>query len=85
MTMHLSTLPQQLCIYNICFLDVYLVCHGGGLTTKRRQLLWTSVQILLSMHFRTHVYYTFFFLFWWVLPALKIFDTFNTLYKINIL
>ena len=27
----------RLCSYAICFLDVYLVCHGGGLTTKHRQ------------------------------------------------
>ena len=43
--MHPSGLRQRLCPYSICFLDVYLVCHGGELTTKRRQPLWTSVQI----------------------------------------
>ena len=60
---------------SICFLDFYLVCHGG-LTTKRRQPLWTSVHISENTHFQTQVYYTF-FLFWWVLSPLKIFDTFK--------
>ena len=70
--MHQSALRQRLWPYSICFLDVYLVCHGGGLTTKRRQPLWTSVHISECMHFRTHVYWT---LFLWVLPPLKIFET----------
>ena len=43
-----SVLRQQLWPYSICFLDVYLVSHGGGLTTKRRQPLWTSVHMGLS-------------------------------------
>ena len=51
----------RLCPYSICFLDVYLVSRGDGLTTKRRQPLWTSVHISGSMPFRTHVYWTFFF------------------------
>ena len=58
--MHPSALRQRLWPYSICFLDVYLVCHGDGLTTKRRQPLWTSVQISESMRFRTHVYLNFF-------------------------
>ena len=66
----------RLCPYSICFLDAYLVCHGAGLTTKCRQQLWTSKQISESMRFRTHVYWTFFILFWWLLQPLKIFDTY---------
>ena len=76
--MHPSALWQRLWPYSILFLDVYLVCLAGELTTKRRQPLWTSVHISGSMHFRTHVYYIF-FLFWWVLPSLKTFHTFLTL------
>ena len=43
--MHPSALRQWLWPYSICFLDVYPVCHGDGLTTKRSQPLWTSVHI----------------------------------------
>ena len=49
----------RLCPYSICFLDVYLVCHGDGLETKR-QPLWTNVRVSESMRFRTRVYWTFF-------------------------
>ena len=35
MAMHPSALRQRLCPYNICFLEVYLVWHGDGLTTWR--------------------------------------------------
>ena len=59
--MHPSALRQRLWPYSSCFLDIYLVCYGGGLTTKRRQPLWTSIQNSESMRFRTYVY---FFLFW---------------------
>ena len=48
--MHPSALRQRLCPYSICFLDVYLVCHGGGLATKRRQPLWTSVHNYLRVY-----------------------------------
>ena len=58
--MHPSALRQRLCPYSICFLDVYPVCHGGGLATKCRKPLWTSVQISESMHLQTHFYQTFF-------------------------
>ena len=37
MATHPSALRKRLCPYSICFLDVYLVCHGDGLTTERRQ------------------------------------------------
>ena len=37
---HCIPLPfAVLCQYNICFLDVYLVSHEGGLSTKRRKPL----------------------------------------------
>ena len=62
LAMHLSALWQRLCPYCICFLDVYLVCHGVGFTAKRRQPLWTSVQNSESMHFQTHVF-SFLFIF----------------------
>ena len=61
--------------YSICFLYVPLVCNEGGLTTEGRQPLWTSVHFSESMRFQTHVYWIF-FLIWWVLPPLKLFDTF---------
>ena len=65
------------CVYTVFVSSViYLVCHGGRLTNKRRQTLCTSVQISESMRFRTHVYWIFFSLFWWVPPPVKIFDTF---------
>ena len=58
-----TTVTNLSSFISICFLDVYLVYHGGGLTTKRRQPLWTSVHISESMRFRTHVYWTFFLVF----------------------
>ena len=76
--------PSAVVLYDsahivFCFLDVYPVFHGGGLTTKRRQPLWIRVQISESTCFRTHVHWTF-FLFWWVLPTIKI--IFNTFYNL---
>ena len=60
-----SLCPRQwLCPFSICFLDVYL-CLSRRRTlnqTSRRQPLWTSVQISESMHFWTHVYWSFFLL-----------------------
>ena len=32
--MHSSALQQRLCPYSICFLYVYLVSHGGGITNQ---------------------------------------------------
>ena len=40
-----SALRQRVFPYSICSLDVYLICHGGGLTIKRRQPIRRSVQI----------------------------------------
>ena len=45
--------------------------------TKRHHPLWTNVHISESMSFRTHAHWSF-SLFWWVLPPLKVFDTFLT-------
>ena len=80
--MHPAALRQRLRPYSICFLDVYLVCHGGGLTTKGLQPLWTSVHISESMRFQTHVYWTF-FLALVCTTAQNIRQFFNTLYTID--
>ena len=66
---------QCMCPCIICFLDVHLVCHGGGLTTKCRQPLWIrSQKVCVS----GPMFIWLFSLFWWVLPPLKRFDPFLT-------
>ena len=79
MAMHPSALSHRVCPYSICFLDLYFVCHGGGLTTKRRQSLWTRVgYISQKVCVSGPMFIGLFFLL--VLPPLKIFYLSLSLY-----
>ena len=63
MAMHPSALTDHRgndCAHTVFVSSMFTLSHGGGLTTKRRQPLWTSVKISESMRFRTHVYWKFF-------------------------
>ena len=78
MAMHAFALRQRLCQYSICFLYVYLVCHGGGLHNQMSSATMNKCTDLRKYYVSRPMYSGLFSLFWWVLPPLKIFDSFLT-------
>ena len=72
-----NTTVTNLSIFmSICFLDVYLVCHGGGLNNQTSTSTMVKCTDLRKYAFSVACLLDFFFLFWCVQSPLKIFDTF---------